>query len=242
MASRSASAANGDGGRSRTVTSPPRTATSTRRSPSPAALPRRLPSPDAPRRAPAPPPRRRRRPGSARSRRQAAAGRASAASSSAGSAATSSTVAWPALASHRPTQRRPRPTVTRGKPGNRRGTATRTETASPSLDLGPARSDGGSARARRRLRVAPDQRRPRAGPRGHARRPQRLAGERDLCRHQDRQQQERNHRDQLDRGGPLLPVACAAGGPGRHRPTVPAPARTRGAHKAHKSVTPVRRQ
>src|SRR5262249_54298570 len=40
-------------------------------------------------------------------------------------------------------------------------------------------------------------------------------------RRQQRQQQERNHRDQLDRSGTALPVVVAAGNWRRHRPTVP---------------------
>ena len=41
---------------------------------------------------------------------------------------------------------------------------------------------------------------------------ERVAGKRYLSGRQDRQQQEGDHGDQLDRRGPFLPVACAADG------------------------------
>ena len=107
----------------------------------------------------------------------------------------------------------------------------------------PRRSAGGSARRAAAAAPRADERRPRTGPRGDARRPERLAGERDLRRHQHRQQQEGHHRDQLDRGGPssrwpaLLSVGDGTSPPSQGRPhawralcanSVPTRAGTRG--------------
>ena len=149
---------------------------------------------------------------------RAAAARRAPASSSAGIAASSSTVACPLFTSHRPAPPSPRPSAAACPAAARVSRPAPRHCPAADLRVRPQRRR--QRPPRRRRRVATDQRRPRARARRYARRPEGLAGQRDLCRHQDRQQQEWDHRDQLDRGGPLLPVACAAGGPWRHAATV----------------------
>ena len=84
----------------------------------------------------------------------------------------------------------------------------------------PARSGGGSA-ALAAAAAPPPTSAARAPARAAiARRPERLAGERQLRRHQDREEEEGQDPDQLDRGGPLLPPVRLLLRRWRHPPTV----------------------
>ena len=212
--------ASGEGGRRRTVTSPPCTAVLDPPSAQPGKAPRRGPAPAVPRPVPVRPPRRHHRPGSGRTRRGAAAGPIRAGEQEKRARGNRSTVACPCSLPIRQLRSRPAESAAAGRAGG---------AGSPPAPQRPRFADPRARAQRRRQRlpcrrrrIAADQRSSRPRPRRDPGRPQRLSGEADLCRHQHRQQQERDDRDQLDRGGPLLPVACAAGDRWRHTATVAA--------------------
>ena len=124
-----------------------------------------------------------------------------------------------ALVTHRPPTSRRRRRSAAASPAAGAAPAPRPRPVRRRATRAPRRIDSGSARRAARRGIPADQRRPRPGPRRDAGRPQRLTGEGELSGDQDRQEKERQHPDELDRGRPGL--AAAPGSPTVHAPTVP---------------------